>query len=142
MEENNTTQTTPDPQPQKEEKHLGCLLAFIGLIVIAIIGNSLGWFEQNGSESIDSNIKNGAYQTAKIAVKNELARPSTADFSLWSADFQQFSERVYRVSGTVSAKNGLGQKQEFNYKVTMTFYGGNPEDRTNWEVTGCNVTPK
>lgn len=142
MEQTTAPESTPEQPDEKKQKNGCVVLAVFGFIFLAIIGNYFGWFGGDSSDNIDSNLKNGAYQTAKTAVKSELTRPSTADFSLWSTDFQKFSDKVYRVSGTVKAKNGFGTEQEFSYKVTMTYWGGDPMNHSSWEVTGCSVTPK
>jgi hypothetical protein len=68
-----------------------------------------------------------------------LNNPATADFSLMSVTREKFGDNTYRIKGTLTAENAFGVEQELRYTVTLTYFEGNPLDRSSWNITGCDV---
>jgi hypothetical protein len=69
-------------------------------------------------------------------IKLDLVNPSTADFSIFDCTAEKQSDGSYVVLRKVGAKNALGVKKEYIYKLRIAFLGGNKVDISRWKLIG------
>lgn len=73
---------------------------------------------------------------SKDFIKKDLYNPSTVSFSSFDCTVEKQSDGSYTVLRKVGAKNALGVKKEYIYKLRIAFLGGNDVDIKNWKLIG------
>lgn len=135
-------QTSPEVKTelQKTDKAAkGCGMVIFATIIIAIIYVVFQGINSDSAGDSSDEIQAAAFQIAKQEVKSQLNNPATADFSLMSVTREKFGDNTYRIKGTLTAENSFGVEQELRYTVTLTYFEGNPLDRSSWNITTCEV---
>jgi len=135
-------QTSPEVKTelQKTDKAAkGCGMVIFAAIIIAIIYAVFQGINSDSAGDSSDEIQAAAFKIAKQEVKSQLNNPATADFSLMSVTREKFGDNTYRIKGTLTAENSFGVEQALRYTVTLTYFEGNPLDRSSWNITTCEV---
>jgi hypothetical protein len=83
-----------------------------------------------------------AFTVSKSIVKSKLQYPATASFP--TNKYQSVIDtaaNTYQVSSTLNAQDSTGKIGKLNWRVQLTYAGGDWADPKSWSINDINITP-
>lgn len=141
------TQLTPEQLEKRKKTNVkifkyGCLPIIIVLVLALGAGMILG---DNKTETvvtetpIKADYSSEAFIISQKYVKAQLNYPAEAEFNFLPDLAEEQEENLYRIVGSVTAKNALGVKSEIQYLCRLKYLGGDPMNIESWKLVDISL---
>lgn len=121
-----------NPSPADAKKVIGAIVLFF-LIVIILISS---FANRKSVREIDPE---RAFLMSHYFVMQNLKSPSTADFPLYDYRAINLGGNQWSVTSYVDAQNSFGATIRTNYRVFITFQGGEWNDILAWRLNEISI---
>ncbi len=132
-----------DEQKQKHWRHhprVRIATIFSILFAVVLAGVLLSVFQNKRMHVNRKPIDKEAFAIAKVFVKERLAQPATANFSKNKFEAQiDTAANTYNVSSSVSAQDIGGNIRTHNWRVNLSYKGGDWADKNSWKLLGIDM---
>lgn len=128
----------------------GCLvvvLGFIGLCALGTIAQQMKSPEERAKDAAaqeELHTEVGAHSAAEAFVTESLKSPASAKFPSivhWSITRSKKDKAEWLVSSYVDSQNSFGADLRTTFVVILRHKGGDPRDRSNWEILSFKHAP-
>ncbi|MFW2137120.1 hypothetical protein ACK2M7_12715 [Chryseobacterium sp. TY4] len=86
-----------------------------------------------------TNYSTEAFMISQNYVKAHLNYPAESDFNFLPDFAEEQEPNLYRVVGSLSAKNAFGVKSEIQYLCRLKYLGGDPNKMENWQLVDISL---